>query len=108
MRLKPGVKLLGIRSELIIGLMVAEEVYDNNGASLTVTSLVDGTHGTNSLHYSGCAADLRIKDVYLGGAEELRKENINNIFEELKVELGSDFDVILHSTHIHIEYQPNP
>ena len=29
---------------------------------MTVTSARDGVHGVNSLHYAGCAVDLRIRD----------------------------------------------
>jgi len=99
MRLKEGVKIQGVRSELILGLMVADEVYKNAGYELTITSLMDGTHSATSLHYSGCAVDLRTRNI---SSDEQKKL----IVVQMKQKLGIDFDVILESNHIHMEYQP--
>jgi len=99
MKLKNGVSARGIRPELVMALGIADGVYRDNGASMTVTSLVDSTHSRTSLHYSGCAADFRTNDISNAQAKK--------IVHELRGALGtSDFDVILESDHIHLEYQP--
>jgi len=60
MKLKPGVDVLGIKPELLLGLQVAEAVYARHRVELVVTSVTDGQHRRGSLHYQGLAADLRV------------------------------------------------
>lgn len=98
MRFKEGIKIQGISPELMLGLIVANDVYRHNGQILTITSILDGKHSNTSLHYTGCAADLRISDV--------SKSKISIIKAQLEDSLTADFDVILEPTHIHLEYQP--
>jgi hypothetical protein len=66
---------------------------------MVVTSVNDGSHSYSSLHYSGCAADLRIRNL----PEHTMPEDVAN---EIKERLGKDFDVIVEKDHIHMEYQP--
>lgn len=96
MRIKPGVKMQGVSPELVLGLTVAESIYRERSYDLTVTSLLDGEHSKNSLHYSGNAADLRIWQV----------SNPAALAQELQDALGDDWDVVAERTHIHVEYQP--
>lgn len=78
--------------------MVAEGIWREDGEdNLTITSGTDGTHSTGSLHYSGAAVDLRIKDIRKVASKAARLRN----------RVGRDFDVVLESTHIHIEFQPH-
>lgn len=98
MQLKPGVNLAGIQPQMTIALQVADEVYTAHGHVLTVTSANDSQHMVGSLHYSGFAVDLRTKD--LPAAE------IPEIAQEIRSRLGAQFDVILESDHIHVEYDP--
>lgn len=97
---KEGVNPFGIKPELSIALYIASEVWKKLGKELVVTSLNDGKHSKTSLHYYGCAADLRThyfnEDEKLQAAAMLRSALGNN----------SDFDVVVESTHIHLEYQP--
>lgn len=96
--LKPGVRINGIRPELLLGIMIAESVYSLKNRTLTITACIDGKHSVGSLHYAGCAVDLRTRDLPAGEPEE-----ITNL---LKSALGSDFDVALEKDHIHLEFQP--
>ncbi len=96
-KLKPGVRLTGIRPETLLAVMVAERAYNQAGHELVVTSCVDGKHGRGSLHYSGAAVDLRTRDVPSDAMQE--------IVAEIREALGADFDVILETDHLHIEYQ---
>jgi len=98
MRLKPGVRVQGMQPELMLAMVVANEVYKSHNIEFVVTSVVDGRHSHTSLHYSGNALDCRTRDMSRDLAEFVTKE--------IKEGLGDDYDVILESNHIHIEYQP--
>tara|TARA_Y100000310_G_scaffold312514_1_gene359886 strand:- start:1701 stop:2024 length:324 start_codon:yes stop_codon:yes gene_type:complete len=63
-----------------------------------ITSAVDRKHKRGSKHYSGQAIDLRSGD--------LDAAQIANLAELLINALGDEFDVVVESTHIHIEYDP--
>lgn len=95
MILKHGVKISGIRPELVLALFMAERVYANHGERLTITSVLDGEHMMASLHYIGCAADLRRPATHF-----------REIADHIRDNLGVEFDVVLNTDHIHIEFQP--
>lgn len=98
MQLKTGVKLVGIKPELVLGLLIADSVYRRYDTDMVITSVVDGVHKRKSLHYSGYAADLRI----WGFSDKMLQEVAN----ELKKALNGDYDVIIESNHLHLEYDP--
>ena len=66
------------------------------GRQAIVTSVEDGTHSKTSLHYEGRAIDLRTRDLEAGV--------IHDYASELRGALGPGWDVIVESTHIHIEW----
>lgn len=94
-QVKPGVRLHGIRPEVVLALMIAERIYDEAGWPLVVTSVIDGEHMRASIHYTGGAVDIR-----------LPKRNKAHFRLLIANALGDDFDVVLEKTHIHIEWQP--
>lgn len=99
MRFKEGIKLAGLRAEIVIALTIAADVFrDVASAELIVTEVTGGKHGRGSLHYVGQAADLRSRN--------LTKTQQNNVVLELRERLGENYDVILEKTHIHLEFQP--
>lgn len=79
-------------------LMASEKVYNKHKTEVVITSLMDGTHKKNSKHYSGEAADLRIW--------AFDPIQVKLVAEDLKKELGKDYDVVIEGDHIHIEYDP--
>jgi len=82
---------------MIRALLHAMYVLQRHGmSSLTVTSALDGVHKTGSLHYQGLAIDIRSRTL----PDEL------TIANELRDDLGPDYDVLLERDHIHIEYDP--
>ncbi|MFA7288303.1 MAG: hypothetical protein WC055_05425 [Melioribacteraceae bacterium] len=99
MELKETTKLNGIRAEILVGLIVAEGVYEDFGYGMVVTSVTDSKHSAGSLHYAGCAIDLRTRDIK-------DKAMIIKITETIRKRLTKDYDVVLEKDHIHIEYQP--
>lgn len=93
-------EITGIKPELLLGLNIIDStcsrLYNHD---ITITSVVDGLHSSNSLHYVGQAADIRIRDF----AGHLDLEIVTNV---LASAVGPLFDVVLEKDHIHIEYQP--
>lgn len=102
MKLKAGVIIKGIQPELVLGLMIADSIYQKYGHELTVTSVMDSKHGANSLHYKGLAADLRITNVI---ESKHYPNGLEGLVRELETSLVG-FDVVLEKDHIHIEYDP--
>ena len=99
--IKEGASVAGIRPELVLAYTVAMAIYasyDDGDVECIITEATGGHHGVASLHYVGQAIDLRTWG--LTGAEQ------RDITGKLKSSLGSQYDVILESDHIHIEFQP--
>lgn len=98
MQIKDGVIMAGLNLKMRHALKVAESIYKSVGRSegVTVTSALDGTHSAGSLHYYGYAFDIR--------THYFDEDTKHLVYYELVASLGSDYDVILHPSHIHIEY----
>lgn len=97
MKIKEGVSLIGLKIQMRKVLMVADYLWKEQGQELVVTSGTDGTHSAGSLHYYGYALDFRTR--YFG---DIQKKTIAAALQKM---LGPDYDVIEHSTHIHVEYE---
>jgi len=99
-RYKPGVKVKGIQPEIVLAIQVAYSGYRDmyQSGDMVVTSVMDGVHSANSLHYKGLAVDLRTRDMHLGDLERW--------VGGIKECLTDEYDVVLERNHIHIEYQP--
>jgi len=102
MELKNGnVKLLGVRPELLFGLTIIDTLHTNMfGFNMVITSVAESTakHSKTSLHYSGCAADIRIRTM---------PPHLINKFHEMAIaRLGSEFDLVHEDNHFHLEFQP--
>jgi hypothetical protein len=94
---KPGVS--GTPSQAIsYAISVAGQIFSSYGVTLVITSIRDGQHMTGSLHYSGNAADFRRWDL-----DRIGKTSA--AVAQLRSQLGSAYDVILESDHIHVEYE---
>lgn len=98
LRLKEGVRSVGIRPEIALAASVSASVFETFGHDCIITSLTDGTHSATSLHYAGSAMDLRIRHLPQGATQK--------IVDVLSEALGPDYDVVLESDHIHLEFQP--
>ena len=98
LKLKAGVRCVGMKPELMLAVAICHDTYDKWGGDCIITSMCDGTHSSGSLHYSGAAIDLRTRHIPDTTAASITKE--------LKNSLGVDFDVVLEDNHIHVEFQP--
>lgn len=100
MEAKPGVELWQLDIKMRPVLVEAEKIWrgQGKGEGVTITCTGGGMHSSGSLHYYGLAVDLRTR--YFG------KEQSRLVGKRLREALGSDFDVVVHGTHIHVEYDP--
>jgi len=107
--LKPGVDLSYLTPQMLLGLIIADQVYAGHGHSCRVTSVF---RRNAMLHTTGKAADLGIRDL---NGEVYPDTVIDNILGDLRSRLGKQhggaFDVVdertaLGGPHIHLEYDP--
>jgi hypothetical protein len=96
--LKPGVRVTGLRPEILLAVVAAERVFEEAHVDLMLTSCLEGKHSQGSLHYAGQAVDLRTRDVAPADRAKL--------VARLRECLGADYDMVLEVDHIHIEFQP--
>jgi len=95
MLIKAGVDISRLRPEIRKKLNeIARLVWSIEKEELTITSTYEGSHSESSLHYANLAVDIRGY-----------KNNVD-VRRELRDKLGMDYDVVLESDHIHIEYDP--
>ena len=64
-----------------------------------ITSATDSEHMEGSLHFENKAFDIRIRNIIGHVQDEARLWA-----ERMQVALGDDYDVLLESDHIHVEY----
>lgn len=99
MRLKNGVKVSGVKPELLLGLMITYDIFKTAGRYLVITCVTDShEHKPKSLHNVGQAADIRTRDLLPGEAQ--------SIASKMREALGPDYDVVVEGTHIHLEFDP--
>lgn len=97
MILKGGVNPLGMRPEILLAVLAANEVYATYGHNLVLTSICDGKHSKNSYHYKGLAIDTRTH--YFESIEEIYK-----VADEIRQRLNEFYDVVVEKDHLHIEF----
>lgn len=99
MILKKGVRLQGIKPELLAGLMVVDTIYKSYDRELVITEIAPTVdHADRSDHNDGRGADLRTS--YF--PEEIKKQ----VFNSIKDALGDDFLLIEHTSHFHLGWRP--
>lgn len=96
--LKDDVRIIGIRPELTLGIMIVHSVFQGLGILCVITSCTEGRHSRGSLHYAGAACDFRTR--------HLSVETRDKLYKLIKTNLGIDFDFVLEKDHFHMEYQP--
>ena len=104
LELKAGVRVLGLRPELLLAIQVAEGLWAEHGTpTLVITAGIDGAHKRQSFHYSGVAVDLRINTVAPAQRDAL--------VTKLRAALGPDYTVIHEAIgqpgeHVHVHFLP--
>lgn len=96
--IKTGVDLRGLQPQIVLACCIMQPIYHRHGYEFVITSGSDGKHGPNSLHYKGLAVDLRTRHVL--------PLDLPKLIYEIKHALHSQFDVVLESDHLHVEWDP--
>jgi len=93
------VLLDGVTDNMLQAALIIDAIMQRYlGTEAVVTSAKDGVHGDNSLHYVGNAMDFRTRDM---------KPTMRKLMRDIiATKLGNDFDVVLESDHLHVEYDP--
>jgi hypothetical protein len=65
------------------------------GEESVITSTYEGNHSPSSLHYGNLAVDFR-----------LPKKKADDLISAIRSRLSQDYDVVLETDHIHVEYDP--
>ncbi|MGH8652375.1 MAG: hypothetical protein ACREYE_09465 [Gammaproteobacteria bacterium] len=104
--IKPGASL-GLRSRFInpgyiwaIGFPIIVAAYNDLEYECVLTEGCGGTHSTRSRHYDGLALDLR--------TNHMKADHRVELAMNLTTALGPEFQVILETDHLHVEYDPKP
>lgn len=97
---KKGVKIFGMRSEMIWAAIVVEGVYDElgNSQNCVITSGIDGIHKRSSEHYKGDAIDVRV-----WGFDAEERAMARDMIDE---RLTDEFEVFDEEDHLHIGFDP--
>lgn len=99
--LKEGVDLRGLQPPLILGMIIVDSFLDYRRIPCLITSVCDSAPNRipNSLHKTGLAFDVR-------ATPNIAKSRWRDIILALRLLLGSQFDIIHHENHLHIEFDP--
>lgn len=91
--------ITGIQPEIILAIMIANQLWNAkfSGFDFVITCVTD-SHKDNleSLHNFGMAFDMRTRQL-----EEWEK---SKFAVDLQALIGSEYDVVLEETHIHVEF----
>lgn len=98
MQIKTGVKLNGIKPEIVLAIIIIETIYSKWDKELVITEATGGKHGRASLHYAGLAIDIR--------TNYFTNEEKQLVARDLREALGENYDVVVETSHIHVEFQP--
>jgi hypothetical protein len=103
---KEGVRLRGVRTEIVFAMLIADEVHREvtGGVAITITSVTDGVHGERSFHHNGAAFDGRTKEL----TPEQRTTFLTKLRERLS-QLPGVYQMIFEDAggeneHVHVEH----
>lgn len=96
--LKPGVRINGLKPEILLAIQIVHSVFVANKKNCVITSCVEGQHSRGSKHYSGNAIDVRTRHLLPTEREAIEAD--------CRESLGAEYDVVFETTHLHIEYDP--
>ncbi len=98
LKIKSGVKVAGMRPEALLAVIAARDLADFYGIDCVITEVTGGRHKKHSRHIVGLAVDLRNRDLDSAQKQQFARR--------LQKNLGSNYDVVTESTHIHVEFDP--
>lgn len=98
------IKITGLIDEMRLVMIVVDDLWKTYGQEAVITAgteAFDGNdfiHSVGSYHPFGKALDFRTR--YFSDSV------VDKIAKQLRDLLGKDYDVVIHKSHIHIEYDP--
>jgi hypothetical protein len=92
------VRANGVQPEILYAMLVTETVYLSMGYDFTITALTEGKEwrSPRSLHPPGLAFDCRTRHI--------PDRMLDELVARVKGALGPEYDVVLESDHLHIEF----
>lgn len=99
--IKAGCKFKRFTPQLATFIMAVIRTWDLHAPAIipVITSANDSKHMTGSLHYADLAWDLRTNNIPDAGKIEVMART-------LRVDLGSDYDIVVEKDHLHCEFDP--
>lgn len=95
----------GLKAPMRTKLQEIGRAYHSvTGQIMRITSTTDGKHMEGSKHYTGNAIDVGIRSS--STFQFFSKAIQIALVAAIKAVLGADYDVVLESDHIHVEYDP--
>ena len=102
-KVKKGADVSDLKRELWQAIHTIDPIFKKFGSDTTITSGCESVpgHSRKSLHYLGCAVDLRTRDIKT-------EDEKWRVVVAIREKLGDYFDVIYEAApeHIHLEYDP--
>ncbi len=100
---KEGVKIQGVKPEILIAMTIYDDVVRRlHNQEATITCVTDGKH-RGLPHYLGYAIDGRTRD---NNGTQWSSEEKRVVAASVRDRLTDEYDVVVESTHIHIEFDP--
>lgn len=101
---KYDVKVNGLKPETLFAIVVVYSMYQAITTNLRITSITEGKHSSQSLHYVGYAVDFGLEDITTHELRVQFRDNVNDA-------LTNEYDVVLEEPegaipHLHVEFQP--
>ena len=98
--IEKGVSLLGLKPEMIIGIMIVRDAFLEVGYNCIILPCSEpDIPKIQSMHSCGCAIDFSTTHI-----ED--KDDIGKIINIIFDNFGSEFMAKKYDTHIHVEWRP--
>lgn len=102
MRFKDSTIILSMTPAIVAILQAAEAAYAAIRVPCWVTSGNDGRHMNGSFHYRDRAVDFRTGHHWQNPL--LTQAEAEEVAAAMRQRLGQDYDVVLESDHLHVEF----
>ena len=109
MILNPGVRVVGLKPEILLAMLIIDGVYRDLKLPCFIKSVVDGNHSGGefhtSSHYSGTSFDVVIPAAIEFASAATTPDEL---LAKIKLHLGTEYFTSMNASasHIHISYMP--
>ena len=94
--IKQGAKIAGLQPEMVLAYVIVAPIMLKYGQPMVLTEGTGGEHSKTSRHYIGYAIDIRNRNI--------KDEDKDQAALDIQEALGTEYVVVLHKTHIHIQF----